>query len=101
MDYRDMSDEELTGLVRAVVGRIDKGGPENIGMAIKPLRDAGITCGPFRGEMAKVSPRHGLLWYAGEIIGIVEEEAWFAVNSWINCADKFAPLPKEVPPEQT
>ena len=29
-------------------------------------------------------------WYAGQIIAVVEHEAWFAVNSLVNTTDKFA-----------
>lgn len=37
--------------------------------------------------------RKSIEWYAGQILDIVDERKWFAVNSWINCVDKFAPEP--------
>jgi len=31
-------------------------------------------------------------WYAGQIISIINKEAWYCVNSLINTCDKFAPV---------
>lgn len=31
-------------------------------------------------------------WYAGQGLSMLKKEAWFAINSWINCLDKFCPL---------
>jgi len=28
-------------------------------------------------------------WYAGQILDIVDSKAWYAMNSILNCADKF------------
>ena len=28
-------------------------------------------------------------WYAGQILDIIDNKAWFAMNSIINCANKF------------
>lgn len=31
-------------------------------------------------------------WYAGQGLSMLKKEQWFAINSWINCLDKFVPL---------
>lgn len=32
-------------------------------------------------------------WYAGQALDVLESRSWFAVNSVINCLDKFVPEP--------
>lgn len=37
----------------------------------------------------EMTRRETLEWYGGAILGIIEQRAWFAVNSWLNCCEKF------------
>jgi len=68
------------------------------------LEDAKRLAAPVREEMTKlglVPDCHcwEVIWdrqkqlerYAGQLLSIVDGEAWFAMNSWLNCVDKFAP----------
>lgn len=106
MRYQDMTNAELTALIRSVAAELVRVGtlkpgedwdgeidPGPIRAAIAPLVDAGISGeGQYRGAAAEESTRNALLWYAGEIVSIVEEGHWHVVNSWLNCVDKFAPV---------
>lgn len=90
MTYELMTDAQLTELVRSVAKAVETG-PGQLEAKVKPLRDAGITAGPYRGEAAKVSPRNTVLWFAGELLDCVDNNSLFAINSWLNCVDKFVP----------
>lgn len=42
-------------------------------------------------EAAKTAP--GVIeWYAGQLLNIYDNEAWFAMNSFINALDEFCPV---------
>ena len=89
-----MTDLELTTLVRDVVQRIDRMVP---GSDFEPLcgrlRDAGIVPDMHVGR-DDLEGRGVVEWYAGQILDVLEKKRWFAVNSMINCLDKFAPEAK-------
>ena len=42
-----------------------------------------------------------LEWYLGQGITIVDKCAWFAMNSWLNCIEKYVPEDYEVKEELT
>lgn len=90
-----ITDDELTILVRNVASDIDNGNVYTIRKCIQPFINIGITANMHVGkkpEEFEGNRKMTLEWYAGSIIDIVYKQSWFAVNSWINCVDKFAPL---------
>jgi len=85
-----MTDAELAALLQRVAGAIDVAGPREVPALVQPLRDAGLTPDMHtEGGAREMTNRETLEWYGGAILGIVEQEAWFAVNSWLNCCEKF------------
>ena len=43
--------------------------------------------------------RTTLLWYAGQLVDIVDTKSWFAMNSIINCCEKFTGIDHTKLPE--
>ena len=85
-----MTNKELAELIRAVALVIDNSNEVTIQDAIEPLKNVGIYANMHVGTPQEhFTPRMVLEWYAGSIIDIVEKQSWFAVNSWINCCDRF------------
>jgi hypothetical protein len=81
-----------TETVRSVIAALDRSGPADVGTIVQPLRDLGIQPGVHVGRTdMKPGSLEALEWYAGQILEVVDREAWFAMNSLINCCDKFAP----------
>ena len=84
----------LTSVVREAVRRLDQAGTETAGSIVAPVRAAlaarglGPCCnegqGPFTAEQT-------VEWYAGQLLDIVDNQHWFAMNSIVNTVDKFAP----------
>lgn len=83
----------LRDTIRSVAETLDKSGPDKASDIVKPLRDLGITPNMHVGKPKEFfdDNQHTLEWYAGAIVGIVDDQAWFAVNSWLNSLDKFCP----------
>jgi len=91
-----MNNKELTVLIRDVADKLDKSDETTASKVVQPLRDAGIIPKCHEGENDKMTntPEGRLIileWYSGQILSIIDQKSWFAVNSWINCLDKFAP----------
>lgn len=79
----------LRTCVRAVIAALDRVGPGDADAIVAPLREyvqPGIHVG--RTDLAG---DEAVEWYAGQILAVVDGKAWFAVNSLINCVDKFCP----------
>lgn len=93
-----MSDkiDGLREIVRSVIEAIDRAQPGvSAEIAIEPLIRAGITAGCGRvhfadGKKHADGSYEALHWFAGEIVDVVQSRSWFAVNSLINCVDRFA-----------
>jgi hypothetical protein len=81
---------DLRNVVREVVLTIDKGGPEEAKAEVERLRGLIPVGMPHRGKK-NMTEQEVIEWYAGEIVDIVDNQAWFAMNSIINCLDKFCP----------
>lgn len=81
---------ELRKVVREVIEATEKGGPAEAKAGAERLRP---LLPPGRPHVGKTSmkPEEGVEWYAGEFVNIVDNELWFAMNSFINCLDKFCP----------
>jgi hypothetical protein len=90
---------DLTKLVRETWVKVDACGVGGIAEAVKPLRVAlaarglGPNChvGIAKKRGYPLTPEETVEWYAGSLLDIVDNEAWWCVNSWLNCVDKFAP----------
>lgn len=83
---------ELRQALRQQANIVDKG---DTAAAIAAARILG-THGAVRGcTMGSKEMKDGddacVAWFAGQFLDIVESEAWFAVNSWLNCVDRFCP----------
>lgn len=57
---------------------------------ITKLKDAGAVRNIHVGKK-EFSSDETVEWYAGQILDILENKNYFAVNSLINCVDVFAP----------
>ena len=74
-----ISDHELTDLVRSVIVALDNGGPGNARALVAKLADH-VTPHIHVGR-TDLSPRETVEWYAGQILDIVSNGHWIAVNS--------------------
>ena len=81
---------ELTNLIRTEIDRLDKGSESTAQTVIDNLTAGGVVRNIHVGnkDLGKLET---LEWYGGQIVDILENKSWFAVNSLINCVDKFAP----------
>jgi hypothetical protein len=80
----------LKTVVRACIKDLDEGGMGAVDRTIASLKDAGAVRNIHVGKDS-FSADETEEWYAGQIIDILENKGWHAVNSLINCVDKFAP----------
>ena len=86
----------LLPIVRDAIRRLDNARPGHAALdAINGLVDVGVTAGCGRhlfekGQQHDDDSAETLYWYAGEIVDVVQTGAWVAVNSLINCVDRFA-----------
>lgn len=88
----------LREVVRASVVAIDAGGQSTARVHAEIVRAALAERG-LGADCHVVSPGNPriplndeqiLEWYAGQLLAIVDGGTWFAMNAWINCAEKFA-----------
>lgn len=85
---RSMNRQKL----REIVLELDKGSPETSGSTIEKLRELGAVRGIHQGRTdLEGKPEEIVEWYAGQLLDVLENKAFFAVNSIINCLDKFVP----------
>jgi hypothetical protein len=93
---------ELAREVRRIVKAIDEDPPDDVQELVAPLRARGIEphvhVGRPGGSEA-VTPELTVEWYAGQLLAIVDEGAWFAMDSLICALDKFVPDP-DAPTEE-
>lgn len=88
--------KELTALMRQTVDALENSSPVDIETLVQPLREAGITPNVHVGKGDQMDESYEgrkmmVEWYAGSLLDCVDKGAWFAINSIINCKDKFAP----------
>lgn len=79
---------ELATLTRDVVRRLEPCGPESARALVEPLRK---FVAPGVHEGTNPTGEAVVEWYAGQLLRIVDDEKWFAMNSILNCVDKFVP----------
>lgn len=98
--------EELRTLTRSTILIVERGGPDGIEETVAPLRSALAERGlaprchvgaepPLIEGRSSLTPDMTVEWYAGQLLDIVDKKAWFAMNSLINCVDKFCPEPTQ------
>lgn len=88
-----MNDDELCKLIRDAAAELDSGGTLTLRAVADRFRKVLPEGFPHRGK-TEFTRRETLEWYAGELVDISDSNAVFAVNSWLNCVDKFAPEEK-------
>jgi len=79
----------LRSVVRTVIAQLEVVGPGEAPAIVAPLREY-VTPGVNVGK-TNMGPDEIVEWYAGQILEIIDDKAWHAVNSLINCLDKFCP----------
>lgn len=84
-----MTDDELCKLIRDAASELDSGGVSTLREVADRFRKEIPSGFPHRGK-TEFTRRETLEWYAGELVDIADTNALFAVNSWLNCIDKFA-----------
>lgn len=90
----EKSHRELTAIVRTTVNAVENVGPSSVKQLVEPVREALTARGLYancRMGCTAEKPEHIVEWYAGQLLDIVDNEAWFAMNSLINALDRFAP----------
>jgi hypothetical protein len=55
------------------------------------LEEEGLATNCFVGEDMKEGDDKTVRWYAGQFLEIVEKNSWYAMNSYLNCMDRFCP----------
>jgi hypothetical protein len=89
--------DDLRSTVRTAVETTSKGGPATAIACAESVRSAlaarglGPNCHLDHKDHASMTSEETLEWYAGQFLDIVDSQSWFAMNSFINCVDKFAP----------
>ena len=80
--------------IREIVKRLDEGGTASVDDTIAALKAAGAVKSCHLDAGRELTPEETVEWYAGQGLNILEEKAFYAVNSFINCLDKFCPEEK-------
>lgn len=90
-----MTDAEFRKRVRELVKLVDDGDIPEARAAAAQIRELlaerGLEPRCHEGRKDLDGTIAGVEWYAGQLPAIVDREAWFAINSWCNCVDKFVP----------
>ena len=88
---------ELRDIVRRAVLNISDGGIieaiSNAREVREVLKERGLEANCHQGKPSEFFTNEELTieWYAGQLLDIVDNQSWFAMNSFINCLDKFCP----------
>lgn len=92
----DMDNKELGKFIIDQMALVESGYITEAKQAALAFQDAGIEAGCFvKPGGANLTPRETMLWYAGQMVSIANNEAWYAVNSMINCLDRFVVQPSQ------
>lgn len=87
---------ELHSAIRRAIKALDSctiGDMNGVDTAHQILKDANVQVNIHLGRNdLSDQPVETMEWYAGQILDVIENKAWFAVNSIINCVDKFCPM---------
>ena len=82
--------------LRKFLYKVGHGGGGDAHSMAQVLRDNGYWAGEFVSESKlsaadELNDEQTLRWFLGQGIAIVDKKAWFDMNSWVNCIDKFVP----------
>ena len=90
-----MTTDEFRTLTRKTVLAIDKTDPAGVEEAVAPLRAAlaerGLSPNCHLGGGRQPTQDEVVEWYAGQLLDIVDTQAWESMNAAINFVDKFCP----------
>lgn len=90
-----MTDKEFLLFVRCHALEIEHHGPGSISPLVEDLREAlrarGLGPGCHVGLPEKLTGIKIAEWYAGQIVDISDSQAWFAMNTLLNCREKYLP----------
>jgi len=94
-----MQPDTLRTAVRKAVKKLeaftDETPMESVEAIVAPLRDF-IKPDTRLGQRGMTDGSDECVeWYAGQLLSIVDKKAWYAINSIINCLDRFCPELKE------
>ena len=89
MTDKNLSDKELFVFVRQEVLGLENGNEETARKLAQKFRDMGFQKNAHLRYNGQFTWRLVMEWYIGQFLDIVDKEAWFAINSWINAADKY------------
>jgi hypothetical protein len=71
---------------------VEKGGIPDAQAMAHTLRENGYIAHEFVDHRTGAfTPEMTIRWFLGQGIAIVDEGAYFAMNSWINCIEKYVP----------
>lgn len=91
----ETASKELRAKVRSMASTVLNGGPAEAKIAAAEFKALGAVkdCNLTTKDEARMADGSDacVAWYAGQFLTIVDQEAWFAVNSWLNCLDRFCP----------
>lgn len=76
--------------IRAIVQDIESGEVAQLSSHMDKFREAGFVSGEGVGNK-NMTPPEIVRWYVGQGLDIEESGKLFAMNSWLNCIDKFVP----------
>lgn len=79
----------LRETIKDVVEKLDKGSPISALHTVEPLRK--FVKPHIHVGRTEWSGDQKAEWYAGQLLAVVEEEAWFAMNSILNAREDFLP----------
>ena len=95
MDNRQIDRQSLREVVRCTISLLDASDENTAAQAVGKLRlmyasELGLPPRVHEGRR-DMDENETIEWFAGQILDVVDSRAWFAVNSLINCCDKFCP----------
>ena len=80
----------------AIIAHVDHGKTTLADALLKQsdtFKERGLEANCHQGKPSEFFTNEELTieWYAGQLLDIVDNQNWFAMNSFINCLDKFCP----------
>jgi hypothetical protein len=82
--------------LRKCIRRLDDGGVAAVKETIEALKALGAVRNQHVSDddtkASALTPEQTVEWYAGQALDVLESKSFFAVNSLINCLDKFVPV---------
>jgi len=70
---------------------LEQGGPGVTGTVIEGLKAAGAVRKECEDHKMEEGDDTCVRWYAGSALDVLESGAYFAVNSLLNCLERFCP----------